>query len=68
MKNKPKFKILKSVSSRFEVTRNGKVLRKSSFLNHLRSHKSQKQLRRLRGKKAVLGRFAIKVKKLLGKA
>lgn len=66
-KTKSKIKIRKSVSNRFEVTKNGKVLRMSSFNRHLRRKKSKKQLRRLKGKKPVLGRFAIKIKKLLGK-
>ncbi len=63
-----KLKIKKSVSNRFEVTKNGKVLRMSSFDRHLRRNKSKKQLRRLKGKQPVLGRFALKVKKLLGRA
>ena len=63
-----KFRIRKSVSNRFEVTKTGKVLRSSSFNRHLRRKKSKKQLRRLKGKQPVLGRFALKVKKLLGKA
>lgn len=60
-------KVKKSVSSRFTVTKNGKVLRESSFDRHLRRKKSKKQLRRLKGKKLVTGRLAIRVKKLLGK-
>jgi ribosomal protein L35 len=60
-------KIKKSVSSRFQVTKNGKVLRESSFDRHLRRKKSKKQLRRLKGKKLVTGRLATKIKKLLGK-
>ncbi len=63
-----KLKIKKSVRNRFEVTKNGKVLRMSSFERHLRRNKSKKQLRRLKGKQPVLGRFATKVKKLLGRA
>lgn len=62
-----KLKIRKSVSNRFEVTKNGKVLREASFDRHLRRRKSKKQLRRLKGKKAVLGRFAKKIKQILGK-
>lgn len=60
-------KIKKSVSSRFTITKNGKVLRESSFDRHLRRKKSKKQLRRLKGKKLVTGRLATRVKKLLGK-
>jgi len=67
-KAKVKLKIRKSVRNRFEVTKNGVVLRMSSFNRHLRRKKSKKQLRRLKGKQPVLGRFAIKVKKLLGRA
>lgn len=63
-----KLKVRKSISNRFEITKNGKVLRRASFDRHLRSNKSKKQLRRLKGKKAVLGRFALKVKRLLGRA
>ncbi|MGI5840804.1 MAG: large ribosomal subunit protein bL35 [Patescibacteria group bacterium] len=63
-----RLKIRKSVSNRFEVTKTGKVLRMSSFNRHLRRKKSKKQLRRLKGKQLVTGKFAVKVKKLLGQA
>lgn len=63
-----KLKIKKSVRNRFEVTKNGKVLRMSSFNRHLRRKKSKKQLRRIKGKQPVLGALAIKIKKLLGKS
>jgi ribosomal protein L35 len=66
-KKNPKLKIKKSIRNRFEVTKNGTVLRMSAFDRHLRRNKSKKQLRRLKGKKHVLGRFAIKLRKLLGK-
>jgi ribosomal protein L35 len=65
-KQSKKLKIKKSVSNRFEVTKNGKVMRMSSFNRHLRRKKSKKQLRRLKGKQVVQGAFAIKIKKLLG--
>jgi len=68
MKKKSKrLKIKKSVRNRFKITKNGKVLRDSSFRRHLRRKKTKKQLRRLKGRKVVLGRWARKVKKLLGK-
>jgi ribosomal protein L35 len=63
-----KLRIRKSVSNRFEVTKNGKVMRRSSFDRHLRRNKSKKQLRRLKGKKVVLGAFAVKVRQMLGRA
>jgi len=62
-----KHKVKKSVSNRFTVTKNGKVMRESAFNRHLRRKKSKKQLRRLKGKKVVLGSIATRVKKLLGK-
>lgn len=65
-KQNKKLKIRKSIRNRFEITKNGKVLRMSSFNRHLRRKKSKKQLRRLKGKKVVTGAFATKVKKLLG--
>lgn len=61
-----RLRIRKSVSNRFEVTKNGVVLRESSFHRHLRRTKSKKQLRRLKGKHPVLGRFALKIKRILG--
>jgi len=67
MGKKQKLKTKKSISSRFEVTKNGRVLRTASFRRHLRRHKSKKQLRRLKGKKRVTGRMAVKIRKLLGK-
>ncbi len=63
-----KFKIRKSVSNRFEITKNGIVLRETSFDRHLRKAKSKKQLRPLKGKKHVVGRFALKVKRMLQRA
>jgi ribosomal protein L35 len=63
-----KLRIRKSVSNRFEVTKNGTVLHQSSFNRHLRRKKSKKQLRRLKGKQPVLGRFAKKIKQILGKS
>jgi ribosomal protein L35 len=66
-KQNKKLKVKKSVRNRFEVTKNGKVMRMSSFNRHLRRKKSKKQLRRLKGKQVVKGAIAIRVKKLLGK-
>ena len=62
-----KHKVKKSVSSRFTITKNGKVMRETSFDRHLRRKKTKKQLRRLKGKKVVTGKLAVKIKKLLGK-
>lgn len=62
-----KLKTRKSVRNRFEITKTGKVLKMPSFNRHLRRKKSKKQLRRLKNKKAVNGKWATKVKKILGK-
>lgn len=62
-----RLKIRKSVSNRFEITKNGKVLRAASFHRHLRRKKSKKQLRRLKKKQRVYGKFANKVRRLLGR-
>jgi len=62
-----KFKIRKSVSNRFQVTKTGKVLKMPSFNRHLKRKKTKRQLRRLKNKKIVPGGWAKKVKKLLGK-
>ncbi len=66
-KQHQRFKIRKSVRNRFEVTKNGKVLKMPSFNRHLKRKKSKKQLRRLKHKKIVSKGFAKKVKKILGK-
>ncbi len=66
-KQSKKLKIRKSVSNRFQVTKTGKVLKMPSFNRHLRRKKSKRQLRRLKNKKIVGGKWAIKVRKILGK-
>jgi len=63
-----KLRIRKSVSNRFSVTKNGTVLRESSFHRHLRRTKSKRQLRRLKGKHQVTGTLAKKIRQILGKA
>lgn len=63
-----KLRIRKSISNRFEITKNGKVLHEAAFDRHLRRKKSKKQLRRLKGKRQIFGRWAKKIKQLLGAA
>ncbi len=62
---KVKQKTRKSASSRFRVTKNGKVLHRSKGFRHLRSGKGKRNLRRLRIMKPLTGAFAKKVKKML---
>lgn len=63
---KVKTKTRKSAARRFKVTKNGKVLHRSQNLRHLRSGKGKRNLRRLRTIKELGGKFASKVKKMLG--
>lgn len=64
----PKLKTKRSVKRRFKVTKTGKVLRGSQMRSHLRSKKSKRALRALKEVKQVQGKFAKKIKQLLGAA
>ena len=50
----PKLKTHKGMKKRFKISANGKVLHKRCGSSHLMSHKSGKQVRRLRKKKPLL--------------
>ncbi|MDO8269740.1 MAG: 50S ribosomal protein L35 [Candidatus Levybacteria bacterium] len=63
-----KLKTKRSVKRRFKVTKTGKVLRGSQMRSHLRSHKSKGTLRAQKEIKLVHGKFAKKIKQLLGEA
>jgi large subunit ribosomal protein L35 len=63
---KVKTKTRKSAAKRFKVTKNGKVLHRSQNLRHLRSGKGKRNLRRLKTIKELGGKFASKVKKMMG--
>jgi len=63
---KVKTKTRKSAAKRFKVTKNGKVLHRSQNLRHLRSGKGKSNLRRLKTIKELGGKFASKVKKMMG--
>ena len=56
----------KSAAKRFKVTPTGKVLHRSIKLRHLRSSKSNSQIRRLKRMKIVVGVFEKKIKRMLG--
>ena len=64
----PKLKIKKSVARRFKVTKNGKVLFSHQFNNHKKLHKSKSRIRRQNEPGLLKGKFAQKIKKLLGEA
>lgn len=58
-------KTRKSVSKRFKITKNGKVLRRPSGQDHFRSKKTGKQVRQSRKWVQVSKPLAKKVKKLI---
>lgn len=63
---KIKQKTRKGVSSRFKITGTGKVLRRVQNMRHLRRKKSAKAKRNYRIPVEVQGKFARKIKRMLG--
>ncbi|NCN87595.1 MAG: 50S ribosomal protein L35 [Candidatus Pacebacteria bacterium] len=65
---KYKQKTRKGVSKRFKITSSGKVLRRTQNMRHLRSNKSKKAKRAYRIPVEVTGKWAKKIKRMLGLA
>lgn len=65
---KIKVKTRKGVSRRFHLTATGKVMRRVQNRRHLRKNKSKKAIRNYRIPVEVTGKFASKIKKMLGLA
>ena len=65
---KYKQKTRKGVAKRFKVTASGKVLRRTQNMRHLRSNKSKKAKRAYRVPVQVTGKWAKKIKRMLGVA
>lgn len=65
-KIKPKTR--KGVAKRFKITATGKVLRRSQNMRHLRRKKSKKAIRAYRLPTEVKGKWAKKIKQMLGLA
>jgi large subunit ribosomal protein L35 len=63
----PKKKIKRSVSRRFKVTKRGKVIFSHQYKSHLKAHKSKSRLRRQKEPGILTGKFAKKIKQMLGK-
>lgn len=59
-------KTRKSILKRFKITKNGKILRRHTGLNHYRAKKSSKEVRRGRKWVEVSKPETKKIKKLLG--
>jgi len=65
---KKKQKVRKSAAKRFKVTKTGKVVHGSQYSSHLKLHKSKKRLRRQKEPKIMEGKFAKRVRRMLGVA
>lgn len=63
-----KMKIRKAALKRFKITGSGKVLMRPQNMRHLQRHKSKKALRSGRIPKELKGKFAKKIKLMLGLA
>lgn len=63
-----KKKIKKSVSKRFKVTKNGKVLFSHQNRGHLKRKKTRNTVRRQKEPGLLKGAFAKKIKQMLGNA
>lgn len=61
-----KQKTRKAAAKRFKVTATGKVLRRSQNMRHLRRKKSKSAIRRAAVPQEVKGKFAKKIKRMLG--
>lgn len=58
----------KGAARRFKITATGKVLRRTQNMRHLRRHKSKKAIRSYRIPIEVKGKWARKIKQMLGLA
>lgn len=63
-----KQKTRKGAAKRFKITATGKVLRRTQNFRHLRRKKSKKAIRASRIPTEVTGKFARKIKRMLGLA
>ena len=61
-----KKKIKRSVARRFKVTKRGKVLFSHQYKSHLKLGKSKRRLRRQKEPGVLKGKFAKKIKQMLG--
>ena len=60
-----KHKSRKSLTKRFKITKNGKILRRQAFRRHLKASKSKKRLSNLSRFVEVKGFYAKKLKKAM---
>ena len=64
----PKQKVRKSAAKRFKVTKTGKVMFEHQYGSHKKLNKSKKRLRRQKEPGLLKGKFAKKIKRMLGVA
>ncbi len=62
----PKVKVRNSVTKRFKITKNGKVLRRQSFRRHLKAGKSSNRLMNLKRTVHLSEVLAKKIRKIVG--
>jgi large subunit ribosomal protein L35 len=65
---KLKKKVRKSLTKRFRVTKNGKVMFSHQYAGHLKIHKSKRRLRRQKEPGVLSSAFSKKIKQLMGYA
>lgn len=63
---KTKQKTRSGVAKRFKITGSGKVMRRSQNMRHIRRNKSKKAIRAYRKPVQVTGKWAKKIKRMLG--
>jgi len=66
-KRKNKLKVRKSVAKRFKITASGKITRRGAQNRHLKANRSKRNTRRGKVPKTTQGKYAKKIKKMLGK-
>lgn len=64
----PKKKIKNSVARRFKITKTGKVLFSHQYKSHLKINKSKSRKRRQKEPGHLRGKFARKIKQMMGAA
>lgn len=62
----PKLKIRKSITKRFKITKNGKIMRRHNFSRHLRVKKSKSSKRAAKRPVEMTGYYALKLRKMMG--
>lgn len=67
MITKNKMKVRNSITKRFRITKNGKVMRRQSFRRHLKASKSQNRLRNLKRVVQLDKVMSKKIRKATGK-